>query len=180
MTETDYNDLLVMSDHPNPKQQKIIKQVIDWFYGHDAQGKPNRDWSKRLVRPRARLEPLATTTEYATQYDSSIPLLPSSARIPYPFIILGGVLILGVLYLLLFLIIDRLRCCRKEAAGRKNTTTERLARRQTQDGLYSVEDDSLGSGNVRPSSKVSELHDAPPPSYEDAILASQQQTTPAK
>ncbi|XP_057369338.1 uncharacterized protein LOC130690339 isoform X1 [Daphnia carinata] len=178
MTEKDYNALLVMSDPPNPNQQKIIKQVIDWFFGPDAQGKPSKDWSKRLLRPRPRLEPLATTTEYATQYDTSIPLLPSSARIPYPFIILGGVLILGVLYLLLFLIIDRLRCCNKETARRKNRTTERPARRQTLDGLYSVEDDSLGSGNVPPSSKVSD--DAPPPSYEDAILASQQQTTPAK
>lgn len=113
MAEMDYSALLGMSDPPIPNRQKIIKQVIDWFLGPGGQGKTSKEWSKRLLRPRPRLQPLSTTTEYATQYDTSIPLLPSSARIPYPFIILGGFVILGMFYLLLFLIIDRLRCCHK-------------------------------------------------------------------
>lgn len=45
------------------------------------------------------------------------------------------------------------------------------------DGLFCIENDSRRSGNVLSSTKVSDLNDPPPPSYEDAILASQQQST---
>lgn len=115
--EEDFSDLLDISDgHQKPTHTQIIKQVIDFFYGPEA-GKFSKDWSKRLVRPRPRLTPsIGTTTPgYLTHfYDTTNHTVHGpSARIPYPLIILGGVLILAVFYLLLFLIIDRLRCCRK-------------------------------------------------------------------
>ena len=59
---------------------------------------------------------------------------------------------------------------RQEATRRRNRED-----RTPTDGLYHIEEDALGSGNVTvhcpKSSKVEDL----PPSYEDAILASDHQ-----
>ncbi|XP_046638503.1 uncharacterized protein LOC124316545 isoform X2 [Daphnia pulicaria] len=136
-------------------------------------GKLSKEWSKRLLRPRPRLtQALSTTTpEYVTYDTANYPALHGpSARIPYHVIILGGVLILAVFYLLLFLVISRLRCCRKNqqrTARRRSRETLREA-----NGLYHIEGDVLGSGNVHSSSpKLGETDDSPPPSYEDAMIA---------
>ena len=115
--EEDYSDgLSDISVGQQPTQTQIIKQVIDFFYGPEG-GKFSKDWTKRLVRPRPRLTPSFSTTTpgYLTHfYDTTNDAVDGpSARIPYPLIILGGVLILAIFYLLLFLIIDRLRCCKK-------------------------------------------------------------------
>ncbi len=107
--------LLENSHNKKPTHSQVVKEVINWFYGPDA-GKFSKEWSKRLLRPRPRLtQALSTTTpEYVTYDTANYPvLLGPSARIPYHVIILGGVLILAVFYLLLFLVISRLRCCRK-------------------------------------------------------------------
>jgi hypothetical protein len=54
----------------------------------------------------------------------------------------------------------------QQAIRRRN----RPSRRQTDDGLYHIEEDVLGSGTVLSSPKMSKLDDLP--SYEDAVLAS--------
>ncbi|XP_046458861.1 uncharacterized protein LOC124205464 [Daphnia pulex] len=171
--EEDYSaGLLENSHNKKPTHSQVIKEVINWFYGPDA-GKLSKEWSKRLLRPRPRLtQALSTTTpEYVTYDTANYPVLHGpSARIPYHVIILGGVLILAVFYLLLFLVISRLRCCRKNqqrTARRRSRETWREA-----NGLYHIEGDVLGSGNVHSSSpKLGETDDSPPPSYEDAMIA---------
>jgi hypothetical protein len=117
--EEDYSDGLsdISVGQQQPTQTQIIKQVIDFFYGPEG-GTFSKDWTKRLLRPRPRLTPptfSTTTPGYLTHfYDTTNHAVHEpSARIPYPLIILGGVLILAIFYLLLFLIIDRLRCCKK-------------------------------------------------------------------
>jgi hypothetical protein len=112
--EEDYSDLFENSKIQQPTHSQIVKQVINWFYGPDA-GKLGKEWTKRLLRPRPRLtQALSTSTpEYVTYDTTHFPVHAPSARIPYHIIILGGVLILAVFYLLLFLVINRLRCCRK-------------------------------------------------------------------
>jgi hypothetical protein len=184
--------LLENSHNKKPTHSQVIKEVINWFYGPDA-GKLSKEWSKRLLRPRPRLtQALSTTTpEYVTYDTANYPALHGpSARIPYHVIILGGVLVLAVFYLLLFLVISRLRCCRKVNQlhfflgnfimkySPFLQNQQRTARRRSREtlreanGLYHIEGDVLGSGNVHSSSpKLGGSDDSPPPSYEDAMIA---------